>query len=307
MGEKIKSRFEEDSISLPAGSVYMIRHNMAPLNGKVSLHYHDHYEAFFAVSGDILYNVEGYTYRMEPGHLLLIPPYRLHQPCIHSGHCSERIALRFSQELPEKLNGKDHNIQWSGTENIPVQQYCLEEPQCQEMKTLLQKLLCEDKGNAYGKETVIHALLTCFFCFAGPGKITAGKSQTRKNRNDRNGPGNGRIHRKELQKPGNQPPAGKTIPKKLQPAVKRIQRRSRRLPVSVSAPEKTPECRKTPERRNPAPHSRRRKRLLRLQQLLPPIPHHVRLRPERILQKILIFFRLDKIRKHAYDKDNLNK
>lgn len=180
MGEKIKSRFEEDSISLPAGSVYMIRHNMAPLNGKVSLHYHDHYEAFFAVSGDILYNVEGYTYRMEPGHLLLIPPYRLHQPCIHSGHCSERIALRFSQELPEKLNGKDHNIQWSGTENLPVQQYCLEEPQCQEMKTLLQKLLCEDKGNAYGKETVIHALLTCFFVLLARAKLQQGKAKPEK-------------------------------------------------------------------------------------------------------------------------------
>ncbi len=180
MGEKIKSRFEEDSISLPAGSVYMIRHNMAPLNGKVSLHYHDHYEAFFAVSGDILYNVEGYTYRMEPGHLLLIPPYRLHQPCIHSGHCSERIALRFSQELPEKLNGKDHNIQWSGTENIPVQQYCLEEPQRQEMKTLLQKLLCEDKGNAYGKETVIHALLTCFFVLLTRAKLQQGKAKPEK-------------------------------------------------------------------------------------------------------------------------------
>lgn len=180
MGEKIKSRFEEDSISLPAGSVYMIRHNMAPLNGKVSLHYHDHYEAFFAVSGDILYNVEGYTYRMEPGHLLLIPPYRLHQPCIHSGHCSERIALRFSQELPEKLNGKDHNIQWSGTENLPVQQYCLEEPQRQEMKTLLQKLLCEDKGNAYGKETVIHALLTCFFVLLARAKLQQGKAKPEK-------------------------------------------------------------------------------------------------------------------------------
>ena len=180
MGEKIKSRFEEDSISLPAGSVYMIRHNMAPLNGKVSLHYHDHYEAFFAVSGDILYNVEGYTYRMEPGHLLLIPPYHQHQPCIHSGHCSERIALRFSQELPEKLNGKDHNIQWSGTENLPVQQYCLEEPQRQEMKTLLQKLLCEDKGNAYGKETVIHALLTCFFVLLARAKLQQGKAKPEK-------------------------------------------------------------------------------------------------------------------------------
>lgn len=180
MGEKIKSRFEEDSISLPAGSVYMIRHNMAPLNGKVSLHYHDHYEAFFVVSGDILYNVEGYTYRMEPGHLLLIPPYRLHQPCIHSGHCSERIALRFSQELPEKLNGKDQKIQWSGTENIPAQQYCLEEPQRQEMKTLLQKLLCEDKGNAYGKETVIHALLTCFFVLLARAKLQQGKAKPEK-------------------------------------------------------------------------------------------------------------------------------
>ena len=180
MGEKIKSRFEEDSISLPAGSVYMIRHNMAPLNGKVSLHYHDHYEAFFAVSGDILYNVEGYTYRMEPGHLLLIPPYRLHQPCIHSGHCSERIALRFSQELPEKLNGKDQKIQWSGIENIPAQQYCLEEPQRQEMKTLLRKLLCEDKGNAYGKETVIHALLTCFFVLLARAKLQQGKAKPEK-------------------------------------------------------------------------------------------------------------------------------
>ncbi len=180
MGEKIKSRFEEDSISLPAGSVYMIRHNMAPLNGKVSLHYHDHYEAFFAVSGDLLYNVEGYTYRMEPGHLLLIPPYRLHQPCIHSGHCSERIALRFSQELPEKLNGKDQKIQWSGIENIPAQQYCLEEPQRQEMKTLLQKLLCEDKGNAYGKETVIHALLTCFFVLLVRAKLQQGKAKPEK-------------------------------------------------------------------------------------------------------------------------------
>ncbi|MBS4968903.1 MAG: helix-turn-helix domain-containing protein [Lachnospiraceae bacterium] len=180
MGEKIKSRFEEDSISLPAGSVYMIRHNMAALNGKVSLHYHDHYEAFFAVSGDILYNVEGYTYRMEPGHLLLIPPYRLHQPCIHSGHCSERIALRFSRELPEKLNGKDQKIQWSGIENIPAQQYCLEEPQRQEMKTLLQKLLCEDKGNAYGKETVIHALLTCFFVLLARAKLQQGKAKPEK-------------------------------------------------------------------------------------------------------------------------------
>lgn len=176
----------------------------------------------------------------------LIPPYRLHQPCIHSGHCSERISLRFSQELPEKLNGKDHNIQWSDTENFPVQQYCLEEPQRQEMGTLIQKLLCEDKGDVYGKETMIHALLTCF--------------------------------------------------KKLQSAVQRIQRRSRRLPVPVPVAEKTPERRKTSEGRNPAPHSRRRKRLLRLQQLLPPIPHHVRLRPERILQKILIFFVLTKRR-----------
>ena len=52
------------------------------------------------------------------------------------------------------------------------------------------------------------------------------------------------------------------------------------------------------------------KRIINISAILlifPPIPNHVRLRPERILQKILIFFRLDKIRKHAYDKDNLNK
>ncbi len=46
MSEEIRSRFEKDSISLDEGADYMIRHNVSPLNGNVSLHYHDHYEAF---------------------------------------------------------------------------------------------------------------------------------------------------------------------------------------------------------------------------------------------------------------------
>ena len=101
--------YEQDSISLPAGTHYRIRYKASPMERGLALHYHDHFEAFFAISDNIPYTVQGRQYTLETGNLLLIAPLALHQPCAQPGMC-ERIALRFAPSLPELLLGQDREL-----------------------------------------------------------------------------------------------------------------------------------------------------------------------------------------------------
>lgn len=43
------------------------------------LHYHDHYELYFQEQGKRRYFIKNYSYLLQPGDLLFIPPYALHQ------------------------------------------------------------------------------------------------------------------------------------------------------------------------------------------------------------------------------------
>ena len=80
--------YEQDSISLPAGTHYRIRYKASPMERGLALHYHDHFEAFFAISDNIPYTVQGRQYTLETGNLLLIAPLALHQPCAQPGMCA---------------------------------------------------------------------------------------------------------------------------------------------------------------------------------------------------------------------------
>lgn len=59
----------------------------------VSIHHHDFYEVYFFLSGRVSFKVEGRSYHLEPGDLLLINPQELHQPDIGTDAVYERIVL----------------------------------------------------------------------------------------------------------------------------------------------------------------------------------------------------------------------
>ena len=59
----------------------------------VSVHHHDFYEIYFFLSGNVRFRIEGQTYDLEPGDLLLINPQELHQPEIGPNDPYERIVL----------------------------------------------------------------------------------------------------------------------------------------------------------------------------------------------------------------------
>ena len=59
----------------------------------VGIHHHDFFEVYYFLSGRVSFKVEGKTYHLESGDLLLINPQELHQPDIGADAVYERIVL----------------------------------------------------------------------------------------------------------------------------------------------------------------------------------------------------------------------
>ena len=154
--------YEQDSISLPAGTHYRIRYKASPMERGLALHYHDHFEAFFAISDNIPYTVQGRQYTLETGNLLLIAPLALHQPCAQPGMC-ERIALRFAPSLPELLLGQDRELVSFLPGDQPAR-LLQPSPHIQKkLLWLLRGLLQEQAAKELGAALTAQALLTQVF------------------------------------------------------------------------------------------------------------------------------------------------
>ncbi len=97
--QKGAPHFLTDSLSLPDGMEFALRRNAQTAPTDTELHYHDHYELLFCLTGQLNYQVEGRTYRLEPGAVLLIHPYQLHHTLPNDSGSVERVALRFEKSV----------------------------------------------------------------------------------------------------------------------------------------------------------------------------------------------------------------
>ena len=68
-------------------------HNYDGKGRSVDLHHHDFYEIYYFLSGNVEYRVEGTSYIMQKGDLLLISPGVFHQPVVDPGTPYERYVL----------------------------------------------------------------------------------------------------------------------------------------------------------------------------------------------------------------------
>ena len=59
----------------------------------VNIHHHDFYEIYFFLGGDVSYWVEGKTFKLDRGDLLLINPMELHHPITQPSSPYERVVL----------------------------------------------------------------------------------------------------------------------------------------------------------------------------------------------------------------------
>lgn len=131
----------------------------------VPVHQHDFYEVYFFISGNIEYNVEGKTYRMNKGDILLINPLELHQPRIAPDQSTyERIVLWIDKTYLSLLCSNESSLTRCFDNTNPNHSNLLSLTKSQQ-KLLHEKLLGllkESEEKSYGSDIARKAILTMF-------------------------------------------------------------------------------------------------------------------------------------------------
>ncbi len=77
---------------------------------EVEYHNHDFYEIYFFISGKVTYVIEGKSYKLEPGDILLITNNQLHKPIIAPTDFYQRIVLWVNPAFLEKHSDAKTNL-----------------------------------------------------------------------------------------------------------------------------------------------------------------------------------------------------
>jgi AraC-like DNA-binding protein len=75
-----------------------------------SYHYHDFHKILILVSGDVTYCVEGRSYDLLPGDIVLVNAGEVHRPIIKSGNDYERIIIYVSPDFLSQYQEKDNDL-----------------------------------------------------------------------------------------------------------------------------------------------------------------------------------------------------
>ncbi len=89
---------------------FEVFHNYDALRRDVDLHHHDFYELYYFMCGDVEYRVEGKSYTLESGDLLLISPNVFHQPVVQPGTPYERIVLWIDRSYLAQLAAQEADL-----------------------------------------------------------------------------------------------------------------------------------------------------------------------------------------------------
>lgn len=77
---------------------FEVFHNYDQHRRDVDLHHHDFFEIYYFLGGNVDYRVEGKSYVLQTGDLLLIRPGVFHQPVVQPGVPYERIVLWINRD-----------------------------------------------------------------------------------------------------------------------------------------------------------------------------------------------------------------
>ena len=90
---------------------YEIYHYRDSRELHVSLHFHDFYECYLLLSGNIQYQIDSASFTILPGDLLLIGPNQLHRPIFtQTDKPYERIVLWLSRSFVERLSTPESDL-----------------------------------------------------------------------------------------------------------------------------------------------------------------------------------------------------
>lgn len=88
----------------------LVQHTVTTEPRIAPFHFHDAYEIFLFLSGDVDFYAEQSHHRLQRGHLLVLNDRELHRACHYGAVPYERIAVHFNHRLVQALSTSSTNL-----------------------------------------------------------------------------------------------------------------------------------------------------------------------------------------------------
>lgn len=153
-----------DSRQSMKNKTFEVFHYLDKKPGSVGVHHHNFYEIYLFLGGKVDFMVEGRTYRLEPGDLLLLNPRELHQPRILSDEVYERMVLWIDSGYLTGLCDSETDLAACFDDHAPNHTNLLRPSKiCRaSLEQLLDKLHQESYSQALGAHLYARGLLLAF-------------------------------------------------------------------------------------------------------------------------------------------------
>lgn len=133
----------------------------------VDFHEHDFYEIFFFLSGNVSYIIEGRTYQLRPGDILLTDNRDIHRPDVRPGKPYERYVIWIRPLFLSMANSLGADLTACFTD-ASAKKYKLIRPDSavlSHLKGICEKMLqCRD-ATEFGSNTLLYLYLTEFLVY----------------------------------------------------------------------------------------------------------------------------------------------
>lgn len=133
----------------------------------VDFHEHPFYEIFFFLSGNVNYIIEGRTYQLRPGDILLTSNQDIHRPEITPGKPYERYVIWLSDDFFTRLQdwGDDLSACFNDAAQKKYRLIRPDGPVLAQLKFLCERLAMIKADHSFGSRTLLYACLIQFLVY----------------------------------------------------------------------------------------------------------------------------------------------
>lgn len=142
-------------------------HYLDPVPPVVDFHEHAFYEIFFFLSGDVSYIIEGRTYQLRPGDILLTDNRDIHKPDIRPGKPYERFVIWIEPTFLSRANmfGLDLTRCFADASEKKYKRIRPESNVLTHLRSICEKMLRNRDDTGFGSGTLSYVYLIEFLVY----------------------------------------------------------------------------------------------------------------------------------------------
>ncbi len=142
-------------------------HYLDPVPPVVDFHEHAFYEIFFFLSGDVSYIIEGRTYQLRPGDILLTDNRDIHKPDIRPGKPYERFVIWIDPGFLSRANmfGLDLTRCFTDASEKKYKRIRPESNVLTHLRSICEKMLRNRDDAGFGSGTLSYVYLIEFLVY----------------------------------------------------------------------------------------------------------------------------------------------